>query len=217
MFWGTPAHFIARLIVLLVSMSVHEFAHSYGAYLMGDTTAADQGRLTLNPFAHIHWVGFLMFLVAGYGILGTAPVNPYRMRNTRWGMFVAVLAGPASNLILAAICAVPLRFGLAPLSYGGATLDTLIPSPGLLLWEMVYLNVVMFLLNLLPLYPHDGWTVVLSALPPRPAVIWERYRQESMYILFGLIVLSLLPSQFSPLGWIIGWPANVIATALIQG
>lgn len=214
---ATPAEYITRVIVVLIAMGVHEFAHSYGAYLMGDTTAADQGRLTINPFVHINWVGFLMFVLVGFGFLGAAPVNPYRMRNARWGMFTAVLAGPVSNLILAAIFAIPFRFGLLtnPIHYHtGGAIDFWLPNVVDLVWAMVWWNVLLFVFNVLPLYPLDGWTVALAALPPRLAVAWERQKQTSQYILFGLILLSFVTVTFSPLQWIIGVPTRAITSAL---
>ena len=217
--FAPPAEYITRLVVILFALGIHEFAHSYGAYLMGDTTAADQGRLTINPFAHINWMGFLMFVLIGFGFVGSAPVNPYRMRNPRQGMFVAVLAGPVSNLILAALFAIPFRFGLLmhPAYYDtGATIEFWLPSAVDLMWGMVTWNVLLAVFNLLPLYPLDGWTVVFAALPPRPAVAWERGRQTSQYILLGLILLSFLPIAFSPLQLVIGLPTQVI-TRLLTG
>src|SRR3712207_3597023 len=76
----TPELLIANLIALLLGMTLHEFAHCYVADLMGDPTPRSLGRLTLNPFVHIHWIGFLMFVLLGFGILGSAPISPWRMR-----------------------------------------------------------------------------------------------------------------------------------------
>ena len=96
---------IVNLVVLLIGMTLHEFAHNYIGWKMGDPTPAQQGRLTLNPFVHINWVGWLMFALLGFGILGSAPISPYRMplENRRWRWLAAVAAGPVSNLLLAAI------------------------------------------------------------------------------------------------------------------
>jgi Zn-dependent protease len=228
----TPASLISRVIVLLVAMSVHEFAHAYTAYRMGDTTARDAGRMTLDPRANIYWPGFLIGVLIGFAVLGSAPVNPYRMRNRRWGMFLAVLAGPVSNLIVAALFALPLRFGLLSPSIsgtvgfeiGGMALNIL-PSPGRLFTDMVLLNVLLFVFNILPLFPLDGWTVTLAALPPRAAVWWERQRMASQYVLFGLIALSFvgpaLAAIFPVLGyinvldWIIGGPATFLVRLLL--
>jgi Zn-dependent protease len=189
----TPAVLITNVIVLLVAMSVHEFAHAYVAYLNGDTTAKDAGRMTLDPRANIYWPGFIIGVLIGFAILGSAPVNPYRMRNPRWGMFAAVLAGPVSNLLVAVVFAIPLRLGLftSGAAIGGLS-GTVISFLGFLLQRMVLLNVLLFVFNLLPLFPLDGWTVAYAALPPRAAVWWQRQQQTSMYILYGLIALSFV-------------------------
>src|SRR5437868_14696953 len=92
-------------------MTVHEFAHNYAAYVMGDPTPKYNGRLTLSPLVHIDWMGWLMFAVIGFGIVGSAPIAPERLplNNRRWRWLVAVAAGPVSNLILAAVLAIVVR------------------------------------------------------------------------------------------------------------
>lgn len=106
---------IGILIAVLLGMTVHEFAHNYVGHLMGDPVPAREGRLTLDPTVHIYWPGFLMFVLIGFGILGSAPIAAHRMRDPRWGFLAAVAAGPFSNLLLAAVFAVPMRlFNLPP-------------------------------------------------------------------------------------------------------
>ena len=92
-------------------MTIHEFAHNYIGWRMGDPEPARQGRLTLNPLVHINWIGWIMFAVIGFGILGSAPISPYRMplENRRWRWLAAVAAGPVSNLLLAIIFAIIIR------------------------------------------------------------------------------------------------------------
>ncbi|HEC22766.1 MAG TPA: site-2 protease family protein [Chloroflexi bacterium] len=205
MFDLTPATLIARVIVLLVAVSVHEYAHAYTAFRMGDTTARDQGRMTLDPRANIYWPGFLIGILIGFAILGSAPVNPYRMRNPRWGMFVAVLAGPISNLLVAAVFALPLRFGLlTPVFRPLGALSSIFPTPAYVVTLMVWLNILLFVFNLLPFYPLDGWTVVYAALPPRMAVWWQRHQQHSMYVLYGLIALSFIGPSLARIVPILG-------------
>ncbi|MBN1121127.1 MAG: site-2 protease family protein [Anaerolineae bacterium] len=198
------ATLVSRFFVLLIAMSVHEFAHAYVAHLMGDDTAKSQGRMTLDPRANIYWPGFIVGVLIGFAVLGSAPVNPYRMRKRRLGMFLAVLAGPFSNLIVAALFALPFRLGLVnPVSYG--TVGGILPTLPRFLFDMIYLNIVLFLFNILPLFPLDGWTVTLSALPTGPAIWWERQKMNSQYVLIALIVLSFLaPSLadiYPPLGY----------------
>lgn len=232
MFGLTIANIITRIIVLLVAMSVHEYAHAYVANLMGDSTAKDQGKMTLDPRANISPMWFLVSVITGFGILGSAPVNPYRMRNPRQGMFLAVLAGPVSNLLLAAVFAIPFRLfpRLAVIAVNspcllGEGFGCVLHSPAQIMLQMILLNVVLFVFNLLPFSPLDGWLVVLAALPPQQAVWWERNRQNSMYVLIGLMLLSFLADdliQFSPalsylnlLNWLIVEPSSFIKQILI--
>ena len=207
--------YVTRFIVFLIAMDVHEFAHAFVAYQNGDPTAKEQGRMSLNPIVNLNPIGFLMAVFLGFGWLGSAPVVAQRMRNPRWGMFQAVLAGPVSNLLLAAAFAVPLRFGLVQPEVTATA--GLIPSPGYLLTFMVYLNVLLFVFNLIPLYPLDGWTIVLAALPPGPAVDWQRYQQQSYYVFLGLILLSFVAagSPLNILRYLVFIPTQFITFGLL--
>src|SRR5688572_13219782 len=177
--------------------------------------------MTLDPRANIWWPGFLIGVLGGFAILGSAPVNPYRMRNPRMGMLIAVAAGPLSNLLIAALFAAPVRFGILPLTVGQSPIPALLPSLSDVIITMVFMNVLLFVFNLLPLSPLDGWTVVLSLLPPRQAIWWERHRQDSMYVLFGLIILGFVTAYLpmlrvlDVLQWAVGLPATLITRGLL--
>ncbi len=225
MFDLTPATLISNAIVLLVAMAVHEYAHAYIAYRMGNSTAKEQGRMTLDPRANINVGGFIIGVLIGFAILGSAPVNPYRMRNRRWGMFAAVLAGPVSNLIVAAVFAIPFRLGLMIPSLSGSLLNGMIPTLNRICTDMIWLNVLLFVFNILPLAPLDGWTITLAVLPPGPAIWWQRHQQESMYVLYALIGLTFIApmlANISPLlryadvlSFVIGGPSTMILRLLL--
>ncbi len=211
----TPQDILIRLIVLLVGMTVHEFAHNYVAWKMGDPTPARTGRLTLNPMVHINWIGFLMFVVIGFGILGSAPISPYAMpvENRRWRWLAAVAAGPVSNLLLAIIFALIIRV---------LGLNTLIGLPEIasqLLIQMVSWNVLLFVFNLIPLFPIDGWQIVLALLPPDLASTWQRHAQTTQLIFFGLLLLSFVPLPGIPniFALLIGQPTQQILRLLLGG
>ena len=240
-----PLIILINLLVLGVGMTVHEFAHNYVAYKMGDPVPKQQGRLTLNPLVHINWIGWLMFAVIGFGILGSAPISANRMRDPRWGYLAAVAAAPFSNLGLALIAGVLLRIlGLGQNSFAMYFRPDLMSTPMdfilATLFAMVYLNVLLFVFNLIPLFPIDGWHIVLTLLPGswlsrmqvpvviqqnmrplaeflmRPAFKWKEWQTVSYYLFMILILLSFLPGNLpSPLGILISQPTFSITFALI--
>ncbi len=203
----TPIGLLSRAIALLIGMTIHEFAHVYIAYRMGDNTGASQGRLTLNPLVHINPIGFLMGVIIGFGFLGSAPVNPYRMRNPRWGYLAAVAAGPISNLLVAAVFAIPLR--LAPQLLLGSSVISEI------LFQTIFLNIILALFNIIPLFPLDGWSIMYTLLPPDQARWWQANQQNSQYVFMLLILLSFIGGQFNILGILISQPSTAIFRVLV--
>ncbi|MDL1900959.1 site-2 protease family protein [Anaerolineae bacterium CFX9] len=210
----TIATLIANLIALGVGMTLHEFMHNYVAWKMGDPEPARQGRLTLNPLVHINWIGWLMFALLGFGILGSAPISPYRMprENRRWRWFAAVAAGPLANLAIAVVVAIVVRI---------IGLQNVFGMPELIqaiLIQTILLNVLLFVFNLLPLFPIDGWHIMYSLLPAEYAETWQRYQQTTYYIFIFLLLLSFirLPGIPNLFGLLIGQPTQQI-TALLLG
>lgn len=196
---------VGIVLALLIGMTVHEWAHNYVAHLMGDPVPARLGRLTLNPLVHIYWPGFIMVLLIGFGILGTAPIAAHRMRNPRYGFLAAVAAGPFSNLLVATVAAIIFRI-------------VGFESPHLffIIQFIVTFNVLLFLFNLLPFSPLDGWSIVYALLPPREAMWWERNRQNSQFVFFALILIGFALPGISPLGILISQPMSFI-TSLLMG
>lgn len=210
--FGNPSieSLIAILFAVGLGMTVHEFAHNYVGYLMGDPVPKREGRLTLNPLVHINWVGWLMFALIGFGILGSAPIAAHRMRNPRWGYLAAVAAGPVSNLLLAAAFGLVFRL-LLPLA-----INQQLPSFVMLLLQMIiYFNVLLFVFNILPFFPLDGWSIVLALLPPDLAYTWQRWQQYTYFAFFALILLSFVGGSINILGILIGQPVRAIYGALI--
>lgn len=199
----TPTLAAGILIAVLIGMTIHEFAHNYVAHLMGDPVPAREGRLTLDPTVHIYWPGFIMFVLIGFGILGTAPISARRMRNPRWGYLAAVAAGPFSNLLLAIVFAV-LYHLFGDINQASETI----------LRQIVTWNVLLFIFNLLPLFPLDGWHMMLAILPAEQAVWWQRNAQNSQYVFLGLILLSFFPIGPDVLGLIIIEPTLQILDLL---
>lgn len=112
MFDLDPQTLISRIFILIIALTVHEFAHAWSATLFGDETPRQYGRLTLNPLSHLDIMGSLMLLIAGFGWAKPVPVNPYVLnRRSPSALMWVSLAGPMSNFLLAGLAAIPLRFG----------------------------------------------------------------------------------------------------------
>ena len=175
---------------LLLSFPVHEFAHAYAAYRLGDGTAKLFGKLTLNPIAHFDQVGGTMLvlsvLVAGIPLgFAQTPVNPRNLRG-RHGDAVVAAAGPLSNLLIAAIVALPLRL-LFPETAGTVFFST--SEVEQILKFIVYFSILLGIFNLIPIPPLDGGSILLSFVSPRQA--WQLRPFFAQYGFFILILLIL--------------------------
>jgi Zn-dependent protease len=215
----TLISYALRFAILIPAIVFHEVAHGYAALALGDETAKSEKRLSLNPVRHIDpWGTLLMpallLLISGgsfaFGYAKPVPVNPMRFRadvDRRWGMLLVGLAGPATNLALAAVSAVVFRLLVivAPASEVWVVVLSLLQS-------FVYLNLLLMIFNLVPIPPLDGSRVLPVILPPaaRPAVYnLERY---GFPILFVILFLVPMVFGFSPLGWLL----SVTAVPLTQ-
>lgn len=179
------------LIPLVLSLSVHEWAHAYSAYRLGDDTAALQGRLTLNPLAHIDPIGTFLLPLLGipFGWARPVPVNPARFRRSvsmSTGMAITAAAGPISNLVLAVLATV--GYG-AIFRFSPATLHS---NPGMveLLSKVIQLNVGLALFNLLPVPPLDGSRLVDAFVPSRLRPAWEGFARIGPFALLLALVAA---------------------------
>ena len=187
-----PARFVAIVVALIVGITVHEFSHALAATWLGDTLPERQGRLTLSPAAHLDPFGSLMILVAGFGYGRPVQYNPYALRaSPRMGPLIVALAGPASNIILAAFLAVIVRAVNWGMGIGQVVSDLGFVSAFLsLLIVMVQLNLFLAFFNLIPIFPLDGFSVLLGLLPPNLAFRYEQTRQWGMILLFAFVFLG---------------------------
>jgi Zn-dependent protease len=176
---------LARMITLLIAFTIHEVAHAVTADYLGDPTAKEMGRITLNPLAHLDPIGTLLLLVAGFGWAKPVPVNPYRLRgNPRTSFALVALAGPVSNILLVGLVAIPYRLGLVelfPFNRG-----SIIPSLDLLLYSFVLINIVMAVFNMIPIPPLDGSKILMGLLPEQLA-----YQMRPLET-YGPLLLMLL-------------------------
>jgi Zn-dependent protease len=195
-----PSTLICRLIVLLTAFSVHEFAHAWTANYFGDDTPRINGRLTLNPLAHLDIIGSLMLVVAGFGWAKPVPVNPYALqRRSPHALTLVSLAGPMSNFLMALIAAIPFRVNL--ISSQTAIRDAyligahLFPTLPQFLWEFITINLLLMLFNLIPLSPLDGDKILTGILPAPMARSFETIRPYGpvilLLLLFGLPLVGI--------------------------
>jgi Zn-dependent protease len=160
-------HLIVMVVILGIVLPIHEFAHAYAAYKLGDPTAKYEGRMTLNPIAHLDLVGTILLFFAGIGWGKPVPVNPYNLKS-RYGEALVSFAGPLSNLILALILTLIVAF--LPSSYhtfGVFNLNTLILL-------IIKFSVLLGIFNLIPIPPLDGSKILFDFLPPS----WENFKRN---------------------------------------
>lgn len=193
---------------ILFGLTIHEFAHAYVAYWLGDNTAARQGRLTLNPLAHLDPLGTLLFVVAGFGWARPVPVDSRFFRNPRRDDILVTAAGPVSNLIVAAVLG--LVFRLMPVDLGA---DSILATIKLLMVYAIQINLVLFFFNLLPIFPLDGARIVQRLLPLNEAYAFARLESAGPLILMGLIAIGQM-TRFSIIGLLIGTPVTFVRTVL---
>ncbi|TAL11102.1 MAG: site-2 protease family protein [Chloroflexota bacterium] len=205
-------------IILLAALPIHEFSHALIAYRLGDGTAKLLGRLTLNPIVHFDPVGgtllILTLLIPGSGfIFGWAkptPVNPANLRGGRQSDALVALAGPASNLVLAAAAAIPFRVMIA------TGVDASLPLA--ILFLFIQINISLMIFNLIPLPPLDGSHILLALVDPRTS--WQLRNVLSQYgpmILLALILIPSvtgLPSPLSIIFQVIAHPIISLLTGL---
>jgi Zn-dependent protease len=184
-------------IILLVAFPVHEFSHALAAFRLGDSTARYMGRLTLDPRVHFDPLGggmlALSALLSGgsffFGYAKPTPVNPVNLEGGRRGEAMVALAGPLSNLVMAALVALPLRFASQSpdllLGIASNELTRQLHNIGV---YFVLINVFLFIFNLLPIPPLDGWKVLTGVVDPRTAY---NLRQVEQYAFFLIILVFL--------------------------
>ncbi|MEP6775719.1 MAG: site-2 protease family protein [Chloroflexota bacterium] len=209
-----PETFLGFMLGFVLGTTIHEFMHAYSALRLGDDTAERQGRVTLNPVAHFDPLGFFMgiLLALGVGFIAwgrPVPVNTSNLRFGRRGMSIVAVAGPISNLVLAAVLVLILKVGQSSLP------DSVYSVIG----SMISINLLLFCFNLIPIPPLDGFNILVGILPNYWVMVLEPIRRYSIPILLGLVfVVPLLGRQIGisldpvsqALGPVIGLLGNLV-------
>ena len=152
--------------ILLITITFHEFSHSYIANKLGDRTSKNLARLTLNPKKHLDPMGTVMLFFVGFGWGKPVPVNPINLSpNPKTGLGLVSLSGPASNILIASISTIPIRLGIVDISSVNLNYITGTFSAGQILGLTIFLNLLLATFNLLPIAPLDGFKIAIGILP----------------------------------------------------
>lgn len=190
--FGDVMSFILFIPAILIGLTLHEFAHGFVAYRLGDPTPKYQGRLTLNPLAHLDPIGTLLLLFAHFGWAKPVQVNPYYFEgDKRRGMMIVSLAGPFANVLVAYLGALfvgLMQKGILP--YNGLTAQFLL--------YLVQINLVLAAFNLIPVPPLDGSKILAGILPRETGDVFYRMEQYGPLILMLLIITGMAQKIFLP-------------------
>ena len=203
---------------IVIAITVHEFSHAWSAYLLGDTTAKSQGRLTLNPVAHLDPAGTALIIIAGFGWGKPTPVNPSYFRSgVQLGTAMVALAGPMSNIAVASILGILVKLGVIGFGAVGFSLFSGQNVIEYFVGSIIFINLLLAAFNLLPIAPLDGFKVVLGVLPKTHALKWASLEPYGALILLGIIGLSFFAPGLSILPLIIRPIVNVLSMIVLGG
>jgi len=197
---------LGRVIGIVLGFALHEWAHAYTAYRLGDNTAYNQGRLTVDPRAHIDPLGLMLAFVVGFGWAKPVPVNPRAFYpNEKRGLMIVSLAGPLMNLAIAVL------FGVLIHLIGG--MGDFITN---VLGAVVLFNLVLFVFNLLPFSPLDGYKIAVGVLPAEQSYQMVRHERDTTLILLVLLMLGAISwGRFDPLWTVLGPPLRFLYHVLV--
>lgn len=203
-----PLYFFVWVAAILVAITVHEFAHAWTSDRLGDPTARLQGRVSLNPLAHLDPLGTLMLVLFRFGWGKPVPFDPFNLRNPRRDAALISFAGPAADLILAVILSVLIRLGHVFLGPAAAILQ-------LVLTPFITLAVILAIFNLIPIHPLDGGKVLVGLLPEKLAYQWDEFLNRYGFIIILFLIIPFF--GFSLISSIIFPIVNMILSLLLPG
>ena len=185
---------------VLISLTFHEVAHGYAAYKLGDPTAYNMGRLTLNPLAHLDPLGALLMLLVGFGYAKPVPVNAGYFKKPKYGMAITAAAGPVTNLLLGLVATIIMytyAWNLSPLINANIVLYVIYQ----MLLYFAYLNFALAIFNMIPLPPFDGSRVLFAFLPDRLYFGIMKYERYIMIAVLVLMSTDLFPFSAGNIAW----------------
>ena len=198
--WSVLTNLLLSVVPALICITLHELAHGYVAYRLGDDTAQRAGRLTLNPLRHIDIMGLLMMIVFKFGWAKPVPVNMWKFKNPKKGMAITAAAGPIANLLIALVFLFLYGFLFALLHRPGRSLNWLLE----MLYITAYLSIALAIFNIIPIPPLDGSKVLFSCISDRSYTKLMYYERYGMIILLVLVLL-LSRTSLDPLSRAAYW------------
>lgn len=205
---------LASIVVVFIALPLHECAHGFVAKKLGDPTASNMGRLTLNPFAHFDPIGTTALILVGFGWAKPVPVNPYYFKNRKNGMALTALAGPVSNLLIAAVALMAYK-----LLYYFVPVNAFVQILASVMVLIAQIDISLCAFNLIPLPPLDGSKIIGFFLPmnwyARFENFFARYQQIVLYVMiFLFFILPRLGGPFSIISNAIDIPFNFLWNAM---
>ena len=180
---------------IIIGLSFHEFAHAWVSDRLGDPTPRRQGRVTLNPLAHIDWMGFICLVLVGFGWGKPVSIDPRYYKHRRRDEFLVAIVGVTMNQILAIILAIPARLMMAHVTNA----SDLVYNIFLIIYYAVTINVVLMIFNLIPCPPLDGWNIITQIFKLDRYSWWYKVYQYGTWILLALIVFNITDMIITPL------------------
>lgn len=185
---------LSRCFVVFCCLPIHELAHGLMAYALGDRTAKNQGRLSLNPLAHLNPIGTVMIFLFGIGYANPVPVNPRNFKNVKSGMALTALAGPSANLLMGFISV----WGYYIFARVGAG-NSFLYAVAMFFLYAAQINVMLAVFNLLPIPPLDGSKIIAAVLPDK---VYYKYMMYERYIMIALMVLLFIGVLDTPISYL---------------
>lgn len=181
--------YLILIPVILFSLTIHEYAHALIAYKLGDNTAKDQGRLTLNPLPHLDPIGTILLVIAKFGWAKPVPVNTRNFKNPKKDMLLVAIAGPVSNIITAVVAAVILKSVFISFDLHQIPDSFIAPLATALVW-LIFIGIVLAVFNMIPIPPLDGSRVLHAVLPDRLGRIYQKFEMYGVLIVFALFIFG---------------------------
>lgn len=218
-FLSALAYVLSATLVIFLVTPLHECAHAFAAYKLGDPTAKNMGRLSLNPFRHIDWIGAALIMAVGFGWASPVPVNSRNFKSPKGGMALTALAGPVSN-ILAAFVSIFLLYLTTFIQYSlaaASSVAVLFTVLRQVFFFLARINISLAVFNLIPIPPLDGSRLLTALLPDRIYYKLMAYERYISFLLIAVVVFGLLDYPLSYLSTVIFKGLSAVAALPFGG